>query len=46
MPNIAIEAIEKLNKIKPLNLDQASRISGITLNDIARIKYYLESKKR
>lgn len=46
VPNIAIEAIEKLNKIKPLNLDQASRISGITLNDIARIKYYLESKKR
>ncbi|MDE6289368.1 MAG: tRNA uridine-5-carboxymethylaminomethyl(34) synthesis enzyme MnmG, partial [Ureaplasma sp.] len=46
VPNIAIEAIEKLNKIKPLNLDQASRISGITLNDIARIKYYLESKKK
>ncbi len=45
IPNISIEAREKLNKIKPLNLDQASRISGITLNDIAKIKYYIESNK-
>ncbi len=42
VPNITLEAIDKLNKIKPINLDQASRISGINLTDIARIKYYLD----
>lgn len=45
VPNLSLEAIDKLNKIKPINLDQASRISGITLNDIAKIKYFIESNK-
>lgn len=40
--NLSIEAIDKLNKIKPLNLAQAQRISGINLADIISLKTYLE----
>lgn len=42
IPNLSLEAIDKLNKIKPHDLDQASRISGINTSDIINIKYYLE----
>ena len=35
------EAREKLNKIRPLNLDQAKRISGITPADIALVMAHL-----
>lgn len=41
VPNLSLEAIDKLNKIKPLNLAQAKRISGINLIDIAIIKNYI-----
>ena len=44
IPNISLEAIDKLNKIKPLSLGQASRISGINLPDLINIKMYLDSK--
>jgi tRNA uridine 5-carboxymethylaminomethyl modification enzyme len=40
------EAKEKLSKIKPLNLDQAKRISGITPADLALVLAHLESKKQ
>lgn len=33
--NIAMEARQKLNKIKPINIGQASRISGVNPADIA-----------
>lgn len=36
------EAREKLTKIRPLNLDQAKRISGITPADIALVLAHLE----
>ncbi len=42
IPNLSLEAIDKLNKIKPYDLDQASRISGINSSDIINIKYYLD----
>ncbi|WP_031488834.1 tRNA uridine-5-carboxymethylaminomethyl(34) synthesis enzyme MnmG [Ureaplasma canigenitalium] len=45
VPNISLETVDKLNKIQPINLDQASRISGINLSDIAMIKYYIERIK-
>jgi tRNA uridine 5-carboxymethylaminomethyl modification enzyme len=42
--SLSLEARDKLNKIKPLNLGQAQRIQGINLSDIVAIKYYLENK--
>lgn len=42
--NIASEAKEKLNKIRPLNVSQASRISGVNPADISILLVYLKSK--
>ena len=43
---LRIEAQQKLTKIRPDNLDQASRISGITPSDLALVLAHLESPKR
>lgn len=40
--NLALEARSKLNDIRPLNLGQAMRISGVTPADIAVLTLYLE----
>ena len=40
------EAREKLSKIRPLNLDQAKRISGITPADLALVLAHMESKRK
>ena len=40
---LRIEARQKLNKIKPLNLGQAGRISGVSPADIAVLTIYLKS---
>lgn len=45
IPNLPLEAIDKLNKIRPLTMQQAKRISGINLEDILKIKYYLDLKR-
>ncbi len=42
--HLSLEAIDKLNRIMPLDLDQASRISGINMTDIITIKLYLDKK--
>ncbi|MCB9498435.1 MAG: tRNA uridine-5-carboxymethylaminomethyl(34) synthesis enzyme MnmG [Bacillales bacterium] len=42
--NIASEAKEKLEKIRPLNVSQASRISGVNPADISILLVYLKSK--
>lgn len=42
---LRLEAIQKLNEIKPLNIAQASRISGVNPADIAVLLVYLKSKK-
>jgi tRNA uridine 5-carboxymethylaminomethyl modification enzyme len=40
------ETYEKLDKVKPLTLGQASRISGITPCDISLLAVYLEKQRR
>jgi tRNA uridine 5-carboxymethylaminomethyl modification enzyme len=39
------EAKQKFSRIRPLNLDQAGRISGITPSDVALVLAYLENPR-
>ena len=43
--NLALEAREKLNKVKPTSIGQAMRISGVNPSDISVLMIYLRSKK-
>ncbi|MBQ2824797.1 MAG: hypothetical protein IJF19_00855, partial [Clostridia bacterium] len=43
---LRLEAQEKLNKIKPLNVAQASRISGVSPADISVLIIWLSSRKK
>lgn len=42
---LRVEAQQKLNKIKPLSIGQASRISGVSPADIAVLTVYLKTYK-
>lgn len=44
--NLALEARQKLNQVKPLNIGQASRISGVNPSDISILLLYLKMKGR
>lgn len=45
IPNLAKEAIQKLNEIKPISVGQAARISGVNPSDITMILLYLKKRK-
>ena len=45
IPNLALEAREKLNKIKPTSIGQAMRISGVNPSDINMIMIFLKRGK-
>jgi len=43
-PSLSMEAREKLSRVKPNNLGQASRISGVNPSDIAALMIFLNGK--
>ncbi|MCD8047706.1 MAG: tRNA uridine-5-carboxymethylaminomethyl(34) synthesis enzyme MnmG [Clostridiales bacterium] len=43
--SLRIEARQKLNRIRPLNLGQASRISGVSPADVAALIFWLERQE-
>ena len=43
---LRLEAAEKLNKIQPLSIGQASRISGVSPADISMLAVWLQKEKR
>jgi tRNA uridine 5-carboxymethylaminomethyl modification enzyme len=45
VPQLRFEAREKLGRIRPTNLGQASRISGICPADLAVLLFYLEAPR-
>lgn len=40
-----LEARQKMNKIKPISVGQASRISGVSPADVSVLLVYLEQMK-
>ncbi|WP_027339677.1 tRNA uridine-5-carboxymethylaminomethyl(34) synthesis enzyme MnmG [Halonatronum saccharophilum] len=44
--SLRLEAKEKLNKVRPISLGQASRISGVSPADISVLTIYLKSLER
>ena len=43
IPNLASEAREKLERVRPMTISQAQRISGVNPSDISILLVYLES---
>lgn len=46
IPEMRIEARQKLSKISPVSLGQASRISGVSPSDISVLMLYIDGKRK
>ena len=46
LSGLSREAVEKLSKIRPRSIGQASRISGVSPADIAVLLVHLQKKKK
>jgi len=46
VPNLALEAVQKLKDVRPLTIGQASRISGVNPADISILMVYIDAKRR
>ncbi len=46
VPSLRIEARQKLEQFRPMNIGQASRISGVSPADVSVLMVYIESRKK
>ena len=46
VPGLSAEALQKLERVRPLTLGQAGRISGVTPADIQLLSIVLETRRR